>query len=389
MIKMFSSLTTELDDPEIAVREILEQVKPERNLKKNSFGILSCHYEYVHAGVAKKICQALSFHIIGTVTTGQGLESSSGSFLLTLTVLTSDDVEFETRLSDPLGDDSKTPVSQVYGSASENHDQKPEMIIAVAGFLAGNIGDDYVDTLTEYSGGVPCFGTIAVDDTLDFSNSFIIFDGEAYKDRLSLTLIYGNIVPKFYIGTISKNKIMDNAALITKSKDNTIMEINQKPVIQFFESLGLGKATEKMYSMVSMPFILDYNDGTPPVSKVFVSMDENGYAVCAGRVPEGSQLHIGVFDKNDILKTSNEVMNEIYKENDSPQGILIYSCISRLMSLGADQMAELDKVHELNKDKGNIPYMMAYSGGEMCPTKIGRGEAVNRFHNNAFVACVF
>jgi hypothetical protein len=33
--------------------------------------------------------------------------------------------------------------------------------------------------------------------------------------------------------------------------------------------------------------------------------------------------------------------------------------------------------------------MMAYSGGETCPTQVSDDKAINRFHNNAFVACVF
>ena len=43
----------------------------------------------------------------------------------------------------------------------------------------------------------------------------------------------------------------------------------------------------------------------------------------------------------------------------------------------------------VEKVAGKIPFLMAYSGGEMCPTQHTGGNAVNRFHNNAFVACLF
>lgn len=389
MIKMFNACTLEVDDAELAIKELKEQLNIESNMLKNTFGLIACHYDFVHTGVVDKVCEAFPFEIMGTITSGQAIEDNSGAFLMTLTVFTSDDTVFETRLSEPLGDTPKDAVAATYEDASAGHEEKPALMIAVAGFLPGNTGDDYIDKLTECSDGAPCFGTIAVDDTLDFANSCIIYNGKEYKDRLALTLIYGELEPKFYIATISDHKIMDNPALITKSKDNVIIEINEKPVIEYFKSLGLGDATKKLYSMVSMPFMLDYNDGTPPVSKVFVSMNDEGHAVCAGKMPEGSHLYIGTFDKDDVLLTTGNAMRKLFEENSDPQGILMYSCISRIMSLGSDQMAELDEINKINKENGSSSFMIAYSGGEMCPTEIGAGRAVNRFHNNAFIACVF
>jgi hypothetical protein len=181
---------------------------------------------------------------------------------------------------------------------------------------------------------------------------------------------------------------MDNPALITKSKGNVIMEINDKPVIEYFKSLGLGDATQKTYSLVSMPFMVDYNDGTPWVSKVFIGMDDEGHAICAGKMPEGSLLYIGTFDRDDVLKTTGKTMQKLYDENPNPQGVIIFSCLSRLMSLGSEQAAECDFVEGFIKGKSGFPFVMAYSGGEMCPTEIGKERAVNRFHNNAFIACV-
>jgi hypothetical protein len=60
--------------------------------------------------------------------------------------------------------------------------------------------------------------------------------------------------------------------------------------------------------------------------------------------------------------------------------------------LGADLFAEIDNVRKALG--GKIPLLIAYSGGEMCPTKMKEspeeGEtAINRFHNNTLIACVF
>jgi hypothetical protein len=250
-----------------------------------------------------------------------------------------------------------------------------------------NSGDDYVNVLTAASGGVPCFGTLAVDDTVDFANCFMIYDGEHCNDRMAMLMIYGDVRPRFFIATISRDKILDKSALITKSEGHVLMEVNDRPVVEYFENLGLTKASETAYAMTSLPFMLDYNDGTPWVSKVFIGLSPEKHAICAGAMPEGSTLYIGVFDKADVMFTSEEAVGKALDDIEGASGILIYSCISRSMSLGADQLMEVDMIKEKISDK--LPFMMAYSGGEICPTRISEETATNRFHNNALIVCVF
>jgi hypothetical protein len=204
---------------------------------------------------------------------------------------------------------------------------------------------------------------------------------------MGLLLLYGDIKPKFFIATISANKILGKSALVTKSAGHILMEVNDRPVVEYFEDLGLTKASETAYAMTSLPFMLDYGDGTPQVSKVFIGLTPESYAICAGAMPEGSTLYIGVFDKEDVLLTTEEAVREALAAAADASGLLIYSCISRSMSLGADQLLELDLVKEKLADK--LPFMMAYSGGEICPTQISEAKAINRFHNNAFIACLF
>jgi hypothetical protein len=243
-----------------------------------------------------------------------------------------------------------------------------------------------VNVLTNISGGVPCFGTLAVDDTADFANCFMICNGEHYNDRMVMLLIYGDVKPKFFIATISSDKILDKSALITKSAGHVLMEVNDRPVVEYFEDLGLTKASETAYAMTSLPFMLDYGDGTPRVSKVFITLTPEKYAICAGAMPEGATMYIGVFDKQDVLFTSEEAILKALGSAGDATCFLIYSCISRSMSLGADQLMELDLIKE--KMSGKLPFMMAYSGGEICPTQISEAKATNRFHNNAFIVCV-
>ena len=387
MMHTLIARTGEVDDIDAAIDEIRGQIDFDTQLLKNTVGIIACHYEFVESGMAKEVCSALPFEVVGTISPAQAVPVESGTMLFTLMVLTSDDVVFHVELTDPLHGDCGTIIEQAYKNATADITARPALLFVFGSFMIENSGDNYVNAITRVSGGVPCFGTLSVDDSADFEHCYLIKDGEFYANRLAMLMIYGDLSPKFYIATISENKVLDKPALITSSDGHILKEVNGRPVVEYFEDLGLTKASETMYAMSSLPFMLDYGDGTPPVSKVFIGLSDEKSAICAGYMPEGATLKIGVFDKDDVLRTTGDAIQKMMSELESASGVLIYSCIARNMSLGADQLAEADLIRELLGK--NIGFMMAYSGGEFCPTQLSDDIAINRFHNNSIVICAF
>jgi hypothetical protein len=385
MIRTLTASTENIDDPAAAFDEIKAQLDPEHKLLKNSVGIVACHYEFVLSGAAKVISENLPFDIVGTISSLQSVNDAKGSLLFTLLVFTSDDVSFNAALSPSLREEPGKKIIDTYRAAALP-EGRPAMIFAFAPFMLENSGDEYIKVLSEVSGGAPCFGTLAVDDTSDFRECYALFNGEHYRDRMSLILIYGDIKPKFYVASISEDKLLDRAALVTSSEGHILKEVNGRPVVEYFENMGLTKASETSYAMTSLPFMLDYGDGTPPVSKVFIGLNEQKYAICAGVMPEGSTMYMGVFDKKDVLLTTRNLIKKALKETAVPSAVIGYSCISRSMTLGSDIFAEIDII--LAETAPKVPVLLAYSGGEMCPTQINPEAAINRFHNNAVIFCV-
>ena len=391
MIKTLVARTAEVDDVKAAVEEIKSQLGPESGLLKNSIGIIACHYEFVLSGILKGVCDALPFDIVGTISSGQSIADDHGLLLLTLMVITGDDVEFDKVLTPSLMTEPGRVITESYKSAINGRaavrTTKPALILAFAPFILQNSGDEYVNVISEASGGVPCFGTIAIDDSLDFSNCYMLADGEHHRDKMVMVLLYGNVNPRFYIANISEDKILEKSAVVTKSAGPVLMEVNERPVIEYFEDLGLVKASETQYAMSSLPFLLDYNDGTPKVSKIFVMLSPEKHAICAGAMPEGSTLYMATMDKDDVLHTTGEAVDLLLKDIQNRSGLLIYSCIGRSMALGVEQFGEMEMVKR--RIGSGLPFMMTLSGGEICPTLVSGGKAINRFHNNAFIAFLF
>ena len=385
MIKTFTLLTEEVDDAGLAAGQIMSQLEKAGELHKNTLGIVACHYEYVFSGVLKAVCEALPFDVVGTISQIQGVCGRSGSLLLTILVMTSDDVRFVRAVTPSLLEEPGRVIAESYGAAAGM--EKPALILAFAPFILQNSGDEYVAALSAASGGAPCFGTLAVDDTMDFSSCFMVADGEHYHDRMAMALVYGDISPKFYVANISHSRLIGRSAVVTKSAGHVLMEVNERPVVEYFEDLGLADASEEQYAMSSLPFLLDYGDDTPMVSKLFIKLSPEKYAICAGAMPEGSRMHIAMSDEEDVMVTTGEALDRMLCDISGASGALIYSCVARCMTLGAKQFGEIGAAD--GKLGGKLPFMVACSGGEICPSQVSDDLAINRFHNNAFIACMF
>ncbi|MCL2575056.1 MAG: FIST C-terminal domain-containing protein [Defluviitaleaceae bacterium] len=387
MTKTFVISTVEIDDPIIALDEIKSQINLETDLLTNSIGIISCHYEFVISGVAKAVCEALPFDVAGIVASPMSDGTQADSLLLTVMVITSDDTEFIKIVTPSIAENASDIIAQSYKTATNHTGDKPTAIFAFAPFMPQNSGDNYVNVLTDISEGVPVFGSLAVDDTADFSNCFTISNGENHNDKMMMILTYGNFNPKFYMCNISDERVSDESAVVTKSEGHIVKEVNGIPVLEYFDTLGLSQAAETQYAMSMLPFLVDYKDDTPMVAKIFIGLTPENHALFGGIVSEGNDIHIALTDKNDVLMTTGKLVDQILEENPNASGLLVYSCVARAMAMGVEQYSEMELVNEKLANK--LPILMSTSGGEMCPTQISDNNAINRFHNNTFVACVF
>jgi hypothetical protein len=392
MLKILTVSTGEIDDAEAAVADITRQLDAENNLLAHSIGLLSCYSDFIDSGAVAALRDALPFEFIGTTTLGTVSPGTDSLIALTLMVLTADDLTFVTGLTEPISEENEAFITSGYADAIKNSgiESRPSLLFSYAPLLLNVGGDFFVNALTKASGNVPNFGTIVADDTIDYHNSRVILNGETYRDRFAFVLVYGDIKPKFYLASISSEKIFRDKGVVTASNGNQLQKINDVSVEDYLLSLGLTKGEDgTIIGVNSYPFIVDYNDGATPVVRIMFAITPEGYAVCGGDIPEGATLSVGSIDGNEVVKETGEKLRAIL-EGEKPKALLIFSCIGRYFSLGYEATREVEEVKRLLNDT-DIPYMMTYSGGEICPTYPTENVEVttNRFHNDTFAVCAF
>ena len=382
-MKLINAYTLELDDQAAAVSEVLNQLDLEKNAQKHSVGFLTCSYDFVESGIVKAICDALPFDVAGCTTLTNANNNETGTMLLCLTVLTADDCQFSTAKTYCFEENFEEAVNASAQKAMSGLDQSVNLTLAFLPMF-GVGGEIMLNILDKALGGVPIFGTVACDsDTAAYSNTLVIYNGECFSDSLSFILISGNVSPRFVVTSTSEQNLRKQHAVITSSEGCLLKQVNNMTAKDYFASIGLAPGSG-VEGMSSVPFVVDYGDGTQLVARAIYGLNEDGSAICGGIMPEGGTLYIGRMDVEDILLTAKTSLDALL-ENEGLNGIIMFPCLGRNMVLAMDPFEEIGVVKDTIGDR--LPWHLAYSGGECCPVYNKDGLSVNRFHNFTFIGC--
>jgi hypothetical protein len=388
-ITMISSIcfkTTEADDVDVAVAEIAGQLA-EKKLFRHSVGIVSCFADFISSGVVSALAERLPFPIVGTTTLAAAASGFQGEIVLILTVFTSDEIEFIVGVTGTIMEEDEAPLKAAWEEATAGKLGKPSLMLSFAPLLANASADFYVDTWSRITGNIPNFGTLTVDHNKDYHEAQTIMGKEAFRDRYVFVLFYGSLKPEFFVGGLSEEKAFREKGVVTSSHGNLLKEVNGVPVADYLASLGLEKDESGVLKGInSFPFILDYNDGTPPVIRVMFAITPDGSAACGGKIPKGTTLSVGIMNIEEVLTTTSNLLHQAKeKAREGKKSLLIFSCVGRYFAQKYNTTAEMDKAQEI---LGDVPFHFCYSGTELCPM-LGKDEKIaNRSHNDTIIICV-
>ena len=378
MIEMLTAHTLEADDTEYALNEILEQLNLDEKARKNCAGFLFCHPDFIETGVAQHIATSLPFEIVGATTVcnlTEGLRDLAG---LSISVLTSDTVEF-TASSLP-GCHTSDEIAMVYRESVGERNGIPSLIFP---FATSAVGDNAVRILDELTdGGTVFFGTNAVDNTADSSQAVALHNGTIFHDGLVLLMAWGEIKATFHVKEIGNDMVQKQHAIITKSDGHVIISINDICPADYLSSVGISRE-QAAGNLHAIPFIVDLQDGTAPVARVFYDLTPEGHIVTGAVMPENATVAVGTLEKNDILRLTTEALSGVLDSGKS-NGLLLFPCVSHFWAMEDTPFALIQ-----DRLDGVIPYHVFYSGGEICPVFSENGKMHNRFHSFTCVACSF
>lgn len=383
MLDIRTAGTTELDYPDVAASEISEALRAD-SLNGDCLGFVTCSGDFIATGVLEAVCSRLPFPVMGIQTTDSTVDEGEGGAQLSLMVVGGDDVSFTRAVSGPLDDDPVTGLADMCTQGMVDGRQ-PVMAFLFAPMVECINDENIVAVVDEATGGIPLFGTLSV-DYLDgtYLDNQVIFDGRAHGGRACAAFVHGPVEPTYVMAALPKNRILRQKAIITKSSNHILIEVNNIPVMQYLDSLGLVR-DGKIPGIHSIPFIVDDASAARPESRSVLSVTPEGHVICGGEMREGMVLSLGAQDTDSVLETAGRVVGAV-EAHPNPSAVMLFSCHSRSLALGLDVTAELRYVRE--RLAGETPLLMAYSGGEICPVAAEDGVLRNMSHSDTLVACI-
>jgi hypothetical protein len=390
LIRSIALHTYELDNVDIAVAEIESQLEAFA-LAEHSVGVIMCDPEYLESGIYEAVCSVLPFPVVGATTMTQAVDGEAGILMLTVLVLTGDDVFFSVGMTDeiPSNNDALTPTRACFDEAMKKLPSEPKLILVFPPLIEENAGDAYVEAFMTLCPGVPLFGTLSISDSIAFDNCYTLCNGASSLTKMTFILLAGDVHPRFILSTVNEDNKTPYSGEITKSEANIVQEINGVSTYDYFAGTGFAKDGKLDEGLQFVPILIDFKDREDydgvPVIRAIVHLDEKGNAICRGYMYQNSIFTVINLSMDDLLRGSAEFAEKIRAIPDR-RATLIFSCVVRRMMLGTKPLTEAAMVEKTME--GDSPFMLAYAGGEICPTSVRDGNATNRFHNYSIIACI-
>ena len=385
MIHMLTAYTAEIDDVSDALDEILGHINLE-TLKKNSVGLITCHYDFTDTGFINALCEKLPFEVIGMTTIASANQHGYSMYALSLTVLTSDEVIFSTAATGSINPDNyREKIATAYSDAAKKLNDKPSLIITFFPFLKNLSGALMHRALNDTCEGIPFWGSIATNTDVNYERCAVFRNSDICQDGLVMALLQGPIDPDFIVVSIPAQNIQENRGKITSAEGCLLREINGIPALKYLESLGIVVMKD---ASITMPLMVYHQGSSVPIATAIYSVHDDGSLLCGGEVENGAYITVGEITVKGILSTADEGMTKLL-DCGRRNGALILPCVTRYVMMLPDHNNELKHIASRLENGTIMPYMAGYAGGEICPVRDESGILRNRFHGFTFSACVF
>ncbi len=389
-----TAITYELDDMQMAAEELIKQIRKAVPLGEHSVAMLHSQPEIDNGELSAILSRELGFPVIGGTTAGAATLNNDGhhELAIVLHVLTADDCRFATAISDSMATEPKERIFDTYQRALGQLPQEdaPKLVVCVTSIMQSYSSDDGLAALSEASGALPVFGYVAADD-FEFCKQQVFLSGEAGNDRIALLLIAGNVKPVFEVKNLAGTRPLSKRK-VTKAHDNIICEIDGKPAYEYIKEFPfISDDTQVLWNYQFFVEMDDAGGDGIAVSRALNTYDKRtGEINCFANVPQNASIGLLYCDGDDVKATCEAALRELSGKlagggDYRYSTVLIASCSLRNLFLVDQKSAEGDLVKRILPPELVVSGLYAF--GEISPTSVKDGIAINRFHNATLTMC--
>jgi hypothetical protein len=227
-------------------------------------------------------------------------------------------------------------------------------------------------------------------DGAAFKMTVVGIDAPATAGTVVLIGLYGEALTVGY-GSLGGWDPFGPDRMITKSKNNVLLELDGEPALSLYKKYLGDKASELPGSGLLFPLelTLKHEDGTTEkLVRTLLAVDEAAQSMTfAGDMPEGVPARMMRANFDRLIEGADGAAKKGIQGTQA-QFALLVSCVGRKLVLG-DRIEE--EVEAVSSAVGNtVPLAGFYSYGELCPTTDSSGKVgICQLHNQTMTITIF
>jgi len=323
--------------------------------------------------------------VIGATSSGEFMNGhqSEGEIVIMLLDISKDSY---TILYEDIADkDLEATTSKMIDNAFQKFENPAFILLTTLLRSDGSLldGEGMVGFIEKLAGpDITMFGGMAGDD-ITFTGTWI-FNNDQSTDYGMAALVLDESKIEFHGLAFSGWKPMGVSRTITKSEDNLLYSIDDRPALEMYLHL-LGHEVSSTDDQVDFfdnigvhyPFQIERENREPKMCNPIGYDREKQALICESDVPKGSRLRFSTPPEFDIIETvinkAEKIKNEFQAEADA---LLIFSCAGRLSALGPMAQQENEGLSKV----WNAPMAGFYTYGEF-------GKGLNGKHEFHSTTC--
>jgi hypothetical protein len=374
--------TDELDG-EFAAQEVLKQCANALDGHEPQAGLLLASHDLDFEEFLSAVTTAYPDMDLVGCTTMASMSSvadyEEGS--TTLTLFASDVLDFTAGLGTNVAAYVKAATRQAVDEATRKTNKQSSLLIATPTVerldptaVTFEIGEVLGHTVPVVGGGAAPDFPMAV----PWRGGVQFYGDQVLTDSLPVLLISGPL--KVSVGVAHGWNPVGNTAVVTRSDDNKVYQIDGEPILDFYRRY-LG--TESEPAIATPLAILDNDTGRYYLRAPLEFDASDGSAIFFGSVPQGATVQLAMATIDEILRGTEASLTEAmagFPGEEMPEGVLIASCAVRSFLLGTRTRGEIERIRAgLGQD---VPVSGFYAFGEIAPLGF---DSTPKFHNETCV----
>jgi len=225
---------------------------------------------------------------------------------------------------------------------------------------------------------IPVTGGLA-GDKANFVNTWVIANGSICENAICAIGFYGENLhyEHAFKGGLDS---LGLKRVITKSKENVVYEIDNKPALEIYKRYLGEKAAELPISGLFFPLEVRQEGSGESKIRTLLAIDEEQNSITfAGNVPEDSVVTLMKANTNRLINGAEEAAETLNLSDYDGNGDIVclaVSCVGRRLVLKSRTEEELEAV--LDVLPSQTKQIGFYSYGEISPLKSGKCDLHNQ-----------